>query len=147
LSSGLTKEECAMIQPNYGYKQSINPVYGITSSTLSGLNLSLITVNGIQIGIGKKNNAVPIIGLITGVGQIALGSTMFPQISTFSYMNDSKKTLSMLNIGLGTTTMILSAWNLLTNRDPKDKLTTWNFYTFPTLDKKTGMTFSLTRRF
>jgi hypothetical protein len=156
LTSGLTKEECAMIQPTYGptpvYTYNhITPAYGISSSILGGLNISFNTVNGIQIGKGTTNKTVPILGLITGAGQIALGSAMFPKEQLTwggtSYTNESQKTLSMVNIGLGTTTMILSAWNLITNRKPKDKLTTWNIYSFPTQNNNTGMAFSLTRRF
>jgi hypothetical protein len=155
LTSGLTKEECAMIQPTYGPTpihtyNHITPSYGISSSIIGGLNLSLNTINGIQIGKGTTNKTVPIMGLITGAGQIALGSAMFPkEINSWGaiYTNESQKTLSMVNIGLGTTTMILSAWNLITNRKPKDKLMTWNIYSFPTEDNNTGMAFSLSRKF
>lgn len=53
----------------------------------------------------------------------------------------------MINIGIGTTTMILSAWNLITNRKSKEKLTSWNIYSFSTINNDKGMAFSLTRRF
>ena len=155
LTSGLTKEECAMIQPTYGPTpvhtyNHITPSYGISSSIIGGLNLSLNTIIGIQIGKDTTNKTVPIMGLITGAGQIVLGSAMFPKdINSWgtTYTNESQKTLSMVNIGLGTTTMILSAWNLITNRKPKDKLMTWNIYSFPTEDNNTGMAFSLSRKF
>jgi len=155
LTSGLTKEECAMIQPTYGPTpvhtyNHITPSYGISSSIIGGLNLSLNTIIGIQIGKDTTNKTVPIMGLITGAGQIVLGSAMFPkEINSWgtTYTNESQKTLSMVNIGLGTTTMILSAWNLITNRKPKDKLMTWNIYSFPTEDNNTGMAFSLSRKF
>jgi hypothetical protein len=156
LTSGLTKEECAMIQPTYGptpvYTYNhISPAYGISSSIIGGLNLSLNTVNGIQIGKGTTNKTAPVIGLITGAAQIALGSAMFPKEQITwggtNYTNESQKTLSMVNIGLGTTTLILSAWNLITNHKPKDKLTTWNIYSFPAQDNHSGMAFSLTRKF
>jgi len=156
LTSGLTKEECAMIQPAYGptpvYSNNyISPAYGISSSIIGGLNLSLNIINGIQLGKGTTNKTVPIIGLITGAGQIALGFAMFPKEQMTwggsSYTNESQKTLSMVNIVLGTTTMILSAWNLINNRKPKDKLTKWNIYSFPTQNNNTGIAFSLTRRF
>jgi len=154
LTSGLTKEECAMIQPTYGSTpvsyNHITPAYGISSSILGGLNLSLNTINGIQISNGAPNKTVSIIGLITGAGQITLGSAMFPKENIsmgINYTNESQKTLSMINIGLGTTTMILSTWNLITNRRPKDRLTTWNIYSFQTQDNNTGMAFALTRKF
>ena len=155
LTSGLTKEECAMIQPTYGptpvYTYNhITPAYGISSSLIGGINLSLNTINRIQIGNGTTNKTVPIVGLITGAGQIALGSAMFPEEIIewgTAYTNESQKTLSMVNIGLGTTTMILSAWNLISNRQTKDKSTTWNIYSFPTQDNNTGMAFSLAHKF
>jgi hypothetical protein len=156
-TSGLTKEECAMIQPTYGPPPSpnhITPEYGISSAIITGLNLSFNTVNGIQIGRGAKNT-VPIIGLITGAVQTAMGAAMFPKASKvqapfvgeFINTNESQKTLSMVNIGLGTTTMILSAWNLITNRKPKDKSTTWNIYKYPTQGKNTGFAVNMTKRF
>lgn len=155
LTSGLTKEECAMIQPTYGptpvYTYNhIDPAYGISSSVIGGLNLSLNTIDGIQIGKGSNSKTVPIIGLISGAGQIVLGAAMFPKENKFfgtNSTNESQKTLSIINIGLGTTTMILSAWNLITNRKPKDKLTSWNIYNFQTQNSNTGVGFSLTRKF
>lgn len=153
-TSGLTKEECAMIQPNYqptpGYSYSyISPAKGITSAFISGFNLSLNTINGIQIGKGTSSKAVPIIGLITGGGQIIFGTATHPASAGMSLRlsNEGAKTLSMFNIGLGTSTLILSAWNLFTNRKPKEKLTTWNIYKYPTQDNHTGMALSMTRKF
>lgn len=156
-ASGLTREECAMIQPAYGSEPApnynhITPVYGISSAIMSGVNLSVNTLNGIQIGKGSENKNVPILGLITGAGQVALGSAMFPKEkmnfrANTSSTNESQKTLSMVNIGLGTSTVILSAWNLITNREPKEKRTTWNIYGLPTRDNNAALTLSMTRKF
>lgn len=155
-NSGLTKEECAMIQPTYGpvptYSYNyISPNYGIASSIIGGLNLAFITVNGIQIGTGTTSQTAPVFGIITGAGQLTLGAVVFYNETNNNwgqmYSNESQKALSMVNMGLGTTTMILSTWNLIANHQPKDKLTTWNIYNFPTQDNYTGMAFSLTRRF
>lgn len=153
--NGLTKEECAMIQPAYGPTpictyNHITTAYGISSSVFGVFNLSLNALNGIQIAKGIHSRAVPVIGLITGAGQITLGAKMFPNEQNGwdgNYTNESQKTLSMVNIGLGATTIILSAWNLISNRKPKDKQTTWNIYRFPMQSNKTGLAFSLTRRF
>lgn len=145
-TSGLTKEECAMIQPKYQGANYISPAYGISSSVLGGINLSLNFVNAIQIGKSPANKTVPRIGLITGAGQIALGSAMFFKNQMSHYTNESERTLSMVNIGLGTSTMILSSWNLITNRKPKEKSLTWNIYSFPTRDSNMGFAFSLTKR-
>lgn len=155
-NSGLTKEECAMIQPTYGpppvYTNNyISPSYGITSSVLSGINLSFNTINSVQISKGAKDNTLPILGLLTGAGQVALGIGNFPKESwsygMYATTNESQKVLSMVNIGFGTTTMILSTWNLIANRKPKSKSTAWNFYNFQTPDNKVGLAFALIKRF
>jgi len=153
-ASGLSKEEVAMIQPTYGFQPTysdnhITAVYGISSSALGGFNLSLNTLNGIQISKGTKNKTIAIVGLITGAGQTILGASSFPKTTKGLYANttnESKKTLSMLNVGLGTTTMILSAWNLITNKKPKEKKLTLSLNSFETQDNNIGMAFTLKRK-
>jgi hypothetical protein len=155
--SGLSKEEVAMIQPTYGFPPAyspyadnhITPAYGISSSALGGINLSLNTLNGIQISRGTKNNTVAIAGLITGAGQTILGASSFPKTTTDFNGNstkEGKKTLSMVNVGIGTTTMILSAWNLITNRKPKETKMTLSLNTFEARDNNIGMAFTLKRK-
>ena len=150
-SSGLTKEECAMIQPTYGPSATdiIPPAYSISSSLICGLNLSLSTINGIQISKGANSKTIPILGLITGAGQITLGALNYPKEQITwggTYVNPAQRNLSLINIGLGTTTMILSSWNLITNIKPKEKSLSWNIYSFPTQNSKMGLGLSLTKR-
>ncbi len=151
-TSGLTKEECAMIQPAYGPAPTdnyISPAYGVSSSLVGGLNLSLNTINGIQISKGANSKTAPILGLITGAGQITLGALNYPKEQMTwggTYVNPAQRNLSLINIGLGTSTMILSSWNLITNRKPKEKSLSWNIYSFPTQDSNMGLGFSLTKR-
>ncbi len=152
-SSGFTKEECAMIQPTYGSTPTdnyISPAYGVSSSLVSGLNLSLNTINGIQISKGANSKTVPILGLITGAGQITLGALNYPKEHMTwggTYVNPSQRNLSLINIGLGTSTLILSSWNLITNRKLKEKSFSWNVYSFPTLGNTAGLGFNFTKRF
>ncbi|MCC2546515.1 hypothetical protein LJY25_08680 [Hymenobacter sp. BT175] len=155
-TSGLTKEECAMIQPTYGPEpvvtyNHIKPWYGATSALLGGTSVAANTINGIQLINGGGNKTAPAIGLITGVSQVVLGSgvllTRGRSFGVPERVNESETILSMLNIGLGTATAGLSAWNLFTKCPPKDKLTTWNVYSYPTRTHDTGLAFSLTRRF
>ena len=155
-TSGLTKEECALIQPSYTPSNSVypnnyvSPQYGISSAVLGGLSVSLNVINGIQIANHTKGKAVPIVGLVTGASQIIMGVKMFPKKENYwggTYSNESQKAVSMVNIGLGSTTMILSAWNLITNRKPKEKLAYLNIYSFPTPNNKTGLALNLTKRF
>ena len=153
-NSGLTKEECAMIQPNYGpppvytYNQ-IPASYGISSSVLGGVNLSLNALNAMQMMRGTNSKTIPTIGLVTGAGQIILGVASFPKTGyglNGAVTNESKKTLSMVNIGLGTTTMILSAWNLMNIKKLKDKMTSVNLYSLPAEGSKMNIGLCLTRR-
>jgi len=155
-SSGLSKEECAAIQPEYGYQ---NPPYnynhitsedGISSSLLGATNLSLSTLNIIQMTQKSTTKAVPIIGLVTGAGQAILGVMMIPEETRGFYgytTNESQKVLAMVDIGLGVTTMILSTWTLLKTPEPNEKSVGWSLYGFPTREGDVGLGFSLTRRF
>jgi hypothetical protein len=150
-SSGLTKEECAMVQPTYGSTPTdiISPTYSISSSLICGLNLSLNTINGIQISKGANSKIIPILGLITGAGQITLGTLNYPKEQITwggTYVNPGQRNLTLINIGLGTATMILSSWNLITNIKPKEKSLSWNIYSFPTQNSNMGLGLSLTKR-
>jgi len=157
-ANGFTKEECAMIQPTYGgpidnpsySANKITPAYGVASSIAGGMSLSLNTLNSIQISRGMKGKAVPVLGLITGAGQVLLGITNMPKDQTIwsgtVYSNESQKTLSFINIGLGTTSIILSTWNLLANRKPKEKPVTWNIYSYPAQGNSTCFGLSMTKK-
>jgi uncharacterized protein YbcV (DUF1398 family) len=161
-ASGLSKEECAMIQPSYGgggglyptrstaSTNSITKGEGISSSVFSGANVSINTINLLQTIKGTSNKTVGILGLITGAGQTFLGVAMFPENNTDYYgtntTNEGKKTLAMVNVGLGTTTMLLSAWNLISNKKPRYTKVTWNLNSFETPNNTLGMAITCRRR-
>jgi hypothetical protein len=154
-NSGLTKQECAMIQPNYGpmpvYTYNyITPQYGITSAILSGANVSFNTMNVVQIIKRTNSTALPVMGIITGVGQFALGAALYQKEHTNAlgntYINESQNNLSLVNMSIGTTTIILSSWNLYRKRKPKDTRTTWNMLSYPTTKNNMGFGLKLTRR-
>lgn len=152
--SGLTKEECAMIQPTYGTPPSINynyisEEYGITSAIFGGTNLALSTINAIQISEGTENKTIPTIGLITGAGSVVLGLINLPENGSqgfYNTTNESQQILSMVNIGLGLTTMILSGWNLIDNKNPEDKAVTWNFFSYPIQGNQMLLGLNFTKR-
>jgi hypothetical protein len=161
-ASGLSREECAMIQPAYGGGGGLFPTpstasnnnitkgEGISSSVFSGANVSINTINLLQTIKGTNNKTVGVLGLITGAGQTFLGVAMFPESNTDYYgtnaTNESKKTLSMVNIGLGTTTMLLSAWNLISNKKPRYPKVTWNLNSFETPNNTLGMAVTFRKR-
>jgi hypothetical protein len=156
-TSGLTKRECAMIQPAYGFypppqNNTIAPAYGISSAILGGVNASMMTLNGVQIGRGSNDKIIPIIGMATGLGQITLGAALFPGETTDLngnlVTNDSERALSYVNIGMGTSTLILSTWNLLADYShPKKRSTSWSIYGFPTPDNSAAVGFYFSKRF
>lgn len=156
-SSGLTLEECAMIQPAYGPTPSFNynyisTGYGVSSAILGGTNLSLSALNLTQIAQESGSKVVPVLGLASGVGSVLLGVANLENeeqvgFGMYPNTNESKKALSMLNIGLGTSTIVLSTWNLLTKKEPeKEKKMSWNVYSFPTQSKEMGVGFSINRK-
>lgn len=151
-NSGLTKEECAMIQPQYTITNNyISPKYGFSSALLGGVNLSLNTINATQMMRNSGNNIVPIVGLVTGISQFAIGTANFIKSDVnnglYRTINESQKILSIANIGLGTSTIMLSSWNLIENRKPQNKRTTWNLEAYQRQDKQFAMNFNLTHKF
>ena len=154
-NSGFTKEEIAMIQPEY----IRGPIYtynyiptasGVTSALVCGLNLALSTANGIQLANGTDSKTAAILGIVFGAGQVVFAAATFPkekQGYEGSYTNESMKSLCFFNLGLGTTTLIMSSWNLIANKKPSYKPTTWNIYSYPTKNKSSGLAVSLSHRF
>ncbi len=157
-NSGLTEDECAMIQPAYGplpdqQNNHVTPAYGVSSSVFSAANISLTTINGIQLANGSKSLALPIIGIASGIGQISLGAAMYPA-ETYDYWgyyttNEELKTVSMVNIGVGTSTVIISTWNLVNYfiNKKKNKTTSWSLYTYPASKTDMGVGFTFSSQF
>lgn len=146
-NSGLTKEECAMIQPTYGYvpaTRSISTEYGMASALLGGLNLSLSAVNGIQIANGRYKDAAPVMGIFAGGLQIVLGAATIADRNDGT-MNDAKKTVSMINIAVGTVSLALSTANLTQPRKREVK-TAWGVFSYPTPERSLGVGLSVTRK-
>ncbi len=147
-NSGLTREECAMIQPWYTpsyIKTYQSTKFSIFSTVLGASNASLHVINAIQIAQGTQSKAIPIIGLLAGAGQMVLGGSVFPD-STYRAMNYNhipQKNASLLHMSMGGSTMILSAWNLIKNRQRKEKSLTWNLYPMSNRNRITGVGFSV----
>ena len=148
--SGLTLEECAMIQPTYGGDiiypgNEMNSSYAISSSVLAGCNISLSVINAIQINNGKQSTTLPCIAIITGVGQIMAGA--------FNYNNDQSdyfnatEAVSLINITSGISTVFLSTWNLADNNSDKNSATSYGFFPTPIDKNKYGMSFGFGLRF
>lgn len=129
--SGLTKEECMLIQPSYNYKI---PGYdyeyplvkhdeiGIPISTLLMLNsIALTSINIHQSYRGRSSNLAPILGLSIGGTSTAFGILCAIDDRGSSHAGDI---LPILNIATGTACLIGTSVNMLWGDkfDPNDKI-------------------------
>lgn len=156
--SGLSKEECAMIQPQYapGSTQNVNnvkPAFAISSTLLMGVNVASTAVNGIQIATGSLRGGAPALGIIGGTGQITLGIIGFKKkvdggmLRTAGYGNNSQRNISMVNMALGSLTVGMSIWNIAANKKNIEKRSAWDLRSFPDANGKSGVALSFTRKF
>jgi hypothetical protein len=116
---GLTKEECATIQPSYwptpnNSTETLDRKTATTTALYTGINLSSSLINLFPSN-NTKSKALPIIGIVTSVAQIHFGFKKYPKIINnwgVAEQNKSEKNASMLNIAVGTTNLLLSTWRL-----------------------------------
>ncbi|MFZ1321766.1 MAG: hypothetical protein WAT71_09450 [Ignavibacteria bacterium] len=128
--SGLTKAECAMIQPGYEYGYDNNPIstsYIIFSSAFIASSLTFSMLNAVNISKETKSIDIPIVGLTVGTAQIIYGAYNYPNKRNNS---ESEKVLSAVNIGIGASSVILSTIALLSKQKPEQKKVSWNLYPF-----------------
>jgi len=157
--SGLSKEECAMIQPQYapGATQNVNnvkPSYAISSTLLMGVNAASTVVNGIQVATGSMRGGALALGIIGGTGQITLGIIGFKKkadgtgiVRTTGYGNTSQRNISVVNMALGSLTLGMSIWNIATNRKAMERRSAWDIRSFPDANGKSGMALAFTHKF
>jgi len=153
--NGLTLEECAMIQPTYGppvgpdyAAGGITPGYAVGSAIVGGSNVvfSVLTLTG------NKSKAVGYVGLATGTLGIIMGAVSIRPDEQIEYINGYPETisykqqrnLSYLNIAMGTTCLVSSAINLLMIK--KERKNTISLYSYPGINNKLNVGFSLTRK-
>ena len=151
--SGLTKEECAMIQPSY---QGLR-IKRYTNKTLvaSGINTSIMALNGINMIRGKKRRWIPILGMASGIAHTYWGyknilteeEAMDPASRFHYYEFLQVRNRTRLNMAVGSATFFLSASNLLFNKYKKDKSVCWSFYGLPQKDHSFELGLHLAKRF
>jgi hypothetical protein len=156
--NGFTLEECAMIQPAYGWQpdetinKEIKTGYGVSSGVLGGVNLAMNVAN--LSGRWRNNRDMQFIGLITGAGQVIMGATNIKKTSTTYSIGGgnivtsykAQNNLSYANIALGTTTMVSSVFNLLMHKKNNDNKNAFSLYSYPNEASSVTMGLSLTRR-
>ncbi|RTQ50644.1 hypothetical protein EJV47_08395 [Hymenobacter gummosus] len=153
--SGLSLEECAMIQPTYGYPRPpsnnyVSGAYGAGTAAWSGLNAPLAALNASRAMSGRPSKGLAVVGLASGLGQAALGTIVLIEDNSRSYdghsYNESKKAVSFLNVGLGTATAVLGAWNLWGPKTTQPR-TTVEVGSYSSPAEPSGGVLTLTRRF
>ena len=152
-SSGLTKLECAMIQPSYGptpTENYITPGFGYATAVFSGANVALSVMNVSQINRQNQGLFTPILGMVLGAGQITLGALNFPEIQygwSGSYINEAQRNYALMNVALGTSSVIFSTWSLITRKPIKSSNLTWNIAAYPTSKSNINLAFSFCKMF
>lgn len=158
-TSGLSKEECAMIQPQYapGATQNVNnvkPSYAVSSTLLMGVNVASSVVNGIQVATGSMRGGAPALGIIGGTGQITMGIIGYKKkadgsgmIRTSNYGNNSQRSVSMLNMAVGSLTIGMSIWNIAAHKKAMERRSAWDVRSFPDANGKSGVALSFTHKF
>ena len=161
-ASGLTAQECALIQPTYGSQppnvspEPLTDGYAVGSAAWGGLNIALSAINASQLKQPRPERGPVYLGVLSGAGQILFGALHLPKDEATDgiYMGwnpppvksyATERTVSYLNIGAGTATLALSAWNMLRRRPAGASRTAVGVVNFPGPAGGTGL--ALTRRF
>ncbi|WP_210516315.1 hypothetical protein [Hymenobacter terricola] len=161
-TSGLTKAECALIQPTYGSStptvtsEPVPTSYAVGSAVWSGVNVMLGAANASRFNRPEAGRGAAYAGVLSGTAQIVLGALRMPADEPGgglyigwnppagkSYAQE--RTVSTLNIGVGAATVALSAWNLLSHHKAGLKHTAVGVVSFP--GRAGGAGLALTRRF
>lgn len=150
-NSGLTLQECAMIQPTYnGYSINSNPNskdyirggFGISSLVLTGANVAFSTINFVKLKKGSASKNVAFAGLFTGAGQIVLGYENL-NIGESVYNNSQIKDIALIDIGVGSAAIIVSSYSLFSGK----KKPALQVYGFPGPAKQVNVGFNYTKTF
>ena len=85
-ASGLTMQECALIQPSYGPTPSSPPTsepltdgYAVGSAAWGGLNIALGAINASQLNLARPDRGPVYLGVLSGAGQILFGALHLPK--------------------------------------------------------------------
>ncbi len=151
-TSGLTAEECAMIQPTYGWHKPDNYVpdkMGIATAAWSGLNLAIDVTSTVRFSKPTSSRTLPFIGMASGAGQIVYGIISIPKEGTSwtgtAKVNNAQKNIAFLNIGIGTATMFLNGFNYFLRKGHSTK-NSYGVNSFQIPNNQTAFAFTYTRK-
>ncbi|MBI5540208.1 MAG: hypothetical protein HY951_09140 [Bacteroidia bacterium] len=104
----------------------------------SALNVTITTLNIVNINNSGKLKSSAGFGIVTGLSQITYGLIYKPKTNNKEFV--------ILNIGLGTATIVTSCLRLFKNKSNKSNATSWNLFYVPIETNKFGVGISLTRK-
>lgn len=133
--SGLSLEECAMIQPNYPWSvHTLSPAFTITSVLFSGTNALASGTNLYHYFSkdGKRKSAV--FGMFLGTLQTGWGLINYGTQKNNFYLDDAPRNYFILNTICGLGGIASASLNLFGNV-PKKIKNNVGFYTYPAKDK------------
>lgn len=154
--SGLTKEECAMIQPSYPTvethtygKADLSKRFQTNTAIVTTANVVFGSLNIMMISRGEQVKNLPFLGIVSGTTSILLGAYNLNRDLGAGYTTNHQRNLSIMNIGLGATSIFLSVMNVsrqnrMANR--KDGLC-YSVYPVSDIQNRQGLGFSLVKRF
>ncbi|MCG2587535.1 hypothetical protein [Rhodohalobacter sulfatireducens] len=156
-SSGFTIRELGMIQPMYGpsiieeverNENNIDLSYGIGSSVLTAANILYHTNNPNEPWLFNERSSKHWFGLAAGSGSILIGALNFdnkrsftetigsegaclgfncPAMRKVTVKNDTRRVLSIANMGVGLVTVLRAGYHLIKRTDPREKSSSSSF--------------------
>jgi len=152
-NSGLTLEECAMIQPTYMWVPSpdlnyVSPGYTAASAALTGFNVASTAIGFIQINNNGNQWLMPALGIGSGISQLTIGSININKYEDNWNVYKRHENLSMANIAIGTFSVALNSYSLIRSLKGKKQQRdlTWNAYAFPSQNAQVNFGFNLVKR-
>ncbi len=150
--SGLTRRECAMIQPSYWLQGDVHtqlPMsYVYATSGLTGLNCAMMAMNlnGYDKPVSRAWGAG--LGIGGGAASLTLGIINYKDVYVINGwygLSPRMQNLSMLNMGMGVASMTMGFYRLLKPIDQRANARTWHIQPGPVGAFAGGCT--LSRRF
>lgn len=156
-SSGFTIRELAMIQPMYGpiiveeverNENNIGLSYGIGSSVLTGANILYHTNNPNEHWLFNERSSNHWLGLAAGSGSILIGALNLdtnqsfietiggegaclgfncPPMRKVTITNDTRRALSIANMGVGLVTVLRAGYHLINGTGPRENQSSTSF--------------------
>jgi len=155
-ASGLTKEECAMIQPQYPTvethtygKADLSKRFQTNTAIVTAANVVFGSLNIMMISRGEQVKNLPFLGVVSGTTSILLGAYNFNRDLGAGYTTNQQRNLSIMNIGMGAASIFLSVINVsrqnrVANRN--DGLC-YGIYPVSDIQNRQGLGFSVVKRF